>query len=111
MSKKWIRLHVGWVLTTAFLGGILLGCLAMGWPALAQKSASPQKPVPPMDPQKILTAQEIRLVDASGKSRAKITPAPEEGVHLALYHRDGKHMTLYRLNPTGLPSMSFMPVQ
>ncbi len=92
-----------------FLGGFCLGALLsagafLGWPAWAQRAQSPQPP-------KSLVAEEIRLVDPQGRPRAKITASPgEEGVTLALYHKDGKHMTLYRLNPTGLPSISLVPL-
>jgi hypothetical protein len=85
-------------------GAILFGASILGWPAWAQRAQSPQPP-------KSLVAEEIRLVDPQGRPRAKITASPgEEGVTLALYHKDGKHMTLYRLNPTGLPSISLVPL-
>lgn len=90
-----------------FLAGALLGGICLGWPALAQKAQFPAK----TQAAGSLVVEEIRLVDAAGKPRARITPAPgEEGVTLALYHRDGRHMTLYRLNPTGLPTISLVPV-
>lgn len=95
-----------------FLGGFCLGALVsagafLGWPVWAQKAQSSQNP----PPQRSLVAEEIRLVDPQGRPRAKINASPgEEGVTLALYHRDGKHLTLYRLNPTGLPSISLVPL-
>lgn len=95
-----------------FLGGFCLGAIVsaaafFGWPAFAQKTQPSQTPTS----QKSLVAEEIRLVDAQGRPRARINASPgEEGVTLALYHRDGKHLTLYRLNPTGLPSISLVPL-
>lgn len=89
------------------LGGLLSAAAFVGWPAFAQKA----QPGPSPSSQRSIVAEEIRLVDAQGRPRAKINASPgEEGVTLALYHRDGKHLTLYRLNPTGLPSISLVPL-
>ena len=95
---------VGWLALSAFLGGALSSLLLIGLPALAQKAS------PPPSPQNVLVAEEFRLVDAQGRTRAKITPLSDEGLTLALYHRDGKHMTLYRLTPTGLPTITLSPL-
>lgn len=90
-----------------WLGAVLCYLAFLGWPAWAQKAQSSQSALA----QRSLVAEEIRLVDAQGRPRAKINASPgEEGVTLALYHKDGKHMTLYRLNPTGLPSISLVPL-
>lgn len=91
-----------------FLFGALLGSIFFGIQADAQRSQGNS----PGSMNRSLVVEEIRLVDSQGKIRAKITPSPgEEGVTLALYHRDGRHATLYRLNPTGLPTMSLVPIQ
>ncbi|MEJ5378108.1 MAG: hypothetical protein WHX93_16145 [bacterium] len=96
----------------SFMGGLALGvamCTVffLGWPAWAQRAQTSQA----SSPQRSLVAEEIRLVDSQGRPRAKINASPgDEGVTLALYHKDGKHLTLYRLNPTGLPSISLVPL-
>lgn len=97
-----------WKFLSGFcLGAVLSALVFVGWPAFAQKA----QPGQAATWQKSLVAEEIRLVDAQGRPRAKINASPgEEGVTLALYHRDGKHLTLYRLNPTGLPSISLVPM-
>jgi hypothetical protein len=92
------------VLLAGLGGGILLTYLWAGTFAHAQKA--PQPPVAIG----VVTAEEIRLVDKAGKPRAKITPLGEEGISVAIYHRDGRRMTIYRIPPEGLPTMSFMPV-
>ncbi len=96
----------------SFMGGLALGAALctvffLGWPAWAQRA----QPSQASSHQKSLVAEEIRLVDSQGRPRAKINASPgDEGVTLALYHRDGKYLTLYRLNPTGLPSISLVPL-
>lgn len=58
---------------------------------------------------KTLVVEEIHLVDPQGRIRAKIVSSPgEEGVSLTLYHKDGRHATLYKLNPTGLPNINLI---
>lgn len=106
MSERSVRPSV-WAVLAAFSIGVVLGGIGLGWPALAQRAQSAS----PSQGPKSLVAEEIRLVDAQGKPRARITPSPgNEGVTLALYHKDGKHLTLYRLNPTGLPTVSLVPL-
>ena len=91
-------------LLAGLVGGALLFALSMGTPALAQKT--PQVQTQPG----VVSAEEFRLVDQAGKPRAKITPLGAEGISVAIYHREGKRMTIYRIPPEGLPTMSFVPV-
>lgn len=102
------RLRYSWKFFGSFcLGAVVSAVAFLGWPAFAQKAQPSQTASSP----KSLVAEEIRLVDAQGRPRAKINASPgDEGVTLALYHKDGKHLTLYRLNPTGLPSISLVPL-
>ncbi len=106
-AKGLVR-KIPWNSALSFLLGAMLGGLLIAIQASAQKQQGSQLG----SFQKRVVAEEITLVDSHGKARAKITPSPgEEGVSLALYHRDGKYATLYRLNPTGLPTMTLVPIQ
>jgi len=105
-AKGLVR-KIPWNSVLAFVLGAILGGLLMAVQASAQKQHAPPGPF-----QKRVVAEEITLVDSHGKARARITPSPgEEGVSLALYHRDGRYATLYRLNPTGLPTVTLVPLQ
>jgi|GEM_PF-1367381 hypothetical protein len=98
---------IPWNSILSFVLGAVVGGLLIAIQASAQKQGAPSGSF-----QKRVVAEEITLVDSNGKARAKITPSPgEEGVSLALYHRDGRYATLYRLNPTGLPTMTLVPLQ
>ncbi len=98
----WRSLFVG--LLVGLAGGALLTGMLAGTFAHAQKASQVQAQPG------VVSAEEFRLVDQAGKPRAKITPLGAEGISVAIYHRDGKRMTIYRIPPEGLPTMSFVPV-
>jgi hypothetical protein len=104
-------------LLAALGGAALAGMFWAALPVLAQKGNQPavkpqplQQTPPSQAASNVLVGQEFRLVDPNGRIRARLTPAPEEGVNLAIYHRDGKYMTVYRLDSRALPGMTQMPI-
>jgi hypothetical protein len=89
--------------------GLAGGVLALA--LLVKPDASAQKAPPSPVPSNVLVAEEIRLVDKAGKVRARVMPSTGDvGISLAIYHKDGKHMTVYRLGPEGLPGLDVLPI-
>jgi hypothetical protein len=91
--------------STFLAGGLMASALHLGTDALAQKASG--TPVA----SHVLVTEEVRLMDKAGKVRARVMPSTGEvGVSVAIYHKDGKHMTVYRLGPEGLPGLDVLPV-
>jgi hypothetical protein len=61
MSKKQYSLMIVLALVAGLVGGVVSSQFLMGQPAFAEKKAKPQK---------VIEAQEFRLVDKDGKTRA-----------------------------------------
>jgi len=58
-------------------------------------------------PAKVVIAQEFRLVDPGGKTRARLSLLPDRSPGLALMDINGKARVLIRLAPDGTPSLLF----
>jgi len=80
---------------------LLVAVLLAGEMALRCVGAQPGGAGP-----KVVTAQEFRLVDSEGKTRASLAAQADGSTGIALIDKDGKRRAVLRLRADGSPSLS-----
>lgn len=85
-----------------FWNALLLGTLLLAGDAALRYGRAQQEPGPP----KVLTAQEFRLVDKDGKTRAALAVKADGSPGLLLYDGDGKVRAALRVRSDGSAALS-----
>ncbi len=97
MNRKLYVLMLVLSMIAGIIGGRLSGLMFIGEPALAQKVSS----------EKIIEAQEFRVVDDKGKLRAEFNLSDDGAVDLTLLDQDDIVRAKLSLAKDGCPSLLF----
>ncbi len=84
------------VIFASLIGGALINVVFMTQTSVAQVGKTPEK---------VISAQEFRLVNASGKTRATLAVGALGGVTLNFYDLDNKSRAVLGLSANGSPSL------